>query len=60
LQATYTTSKDASKPHANVGLIQGLQFHTLGYINSPQDLLSRKSFEELDHLFLICEGKARS
>jgi hypothetical protein len=35
LQATYTTSKDASKPHAKVGLIQGLRFHALGYINSP-------------------------
>jgi hypothetical protein len=35
LQATYTTSKDASKPHAKVGLIQGLWFHALGYINSP-------------------------
>jgi hypothetical protein len=35
LQATYTASKDASKPHAKVGLIQGLRFHALGYINSP-------------------------
>jgi hypothetical protein len=35
LQATYTASKDASKPHAKVGLIQGLLFHALGYINSP-------------------------
>jgi hypothetical protein len=35
LQATYTVSKDASKPHTKVGLIQGLRFHTLGYINNP-------------------------
>jgi hypothetical protein len=35
LQATYTASKDAFKPHTKVDLIQGLQFHALGYINSP-------------------------
>jgi hypothetical protein len=36
LQATYTASKDASKPHAKVDLIQGPWFHALGYINSPR------------------------
>jgi hypothetical protein len=45
LQATYITSKDASKPHAKVGLIQGLRFHGLGYINSPQDPLWRNQLK---------------
>jgi hypothetical protein len=45
LQATYTASKDASQPHTKVGLIQGLRFHTLGYINSPQEPLSRNQLK---------------
>jgi hypothetical protein len=60
LQATYTASKDASKPHAKVGLIQGLRFHALGYTNSPPGSPLKESVEELDHFFLIYEGKARS
>jgi hypothetical protein len=60
LQATYIASKDASKPDAKVGLNQGLRFHALGYINSPLGSPLKESVEELDHLFLICEDKARS